>query len=113
MGVEFHADKHGHAEAKPPTIDPRLVAGDVALLLKALYAAEARRRREANPFGKLDIAQPSILLQHRQDLAIQGVETDGGIFRRQSFNLRCFIALIVAYGGTIAMFFRLTCNMIG
>src|SRR5688572_6065647 len=105
MGVELHAHENSHAEAEAPAVDLGLVAGDIPLFLQALDAAQARRRRQANPLGQLDIAEPAVLLQRSQDLAVQRVEVDWGIFSCQAFILRYFVARILAYCAIFAMIF--------
>jgi hypothetical protein len=73
------------------------------LFLQALDPAQTGRWRQADTLCQLDIAQPSILLQCGQDLAVQRIERDLGIFNRQAGSLRYFIAENLAYCGIFAI----------
>src|SRR3546814_9611894 len=50
------------------------VAGDDAGLLQLAHAPPAGRGRDADRPGEIDVGNAGVLLQHRQDAAVDGVE---------------------------------------
>src|SRR5258708_22554257 len=55
-------------------IKQRAISLDVAGLLQTANAAQARRRRDADPSGQLLIGDSAVMLQFTQDVAVDGVQ---------------------------------------
>ena len=66
--------KGGDVEVERLLVDQRPVALDDARLLERAHAAEARRRRDADAAGELDIGHAPVVLKLLQDLPVDGVE---------------------------------------
>ena len=64
--VALQADLHEglDAEAELLAVEPGDIAADGAAGLELLGAAQARRGREADPLGKIDIGDPTLLLEY-------------------------------------------------
>ena len=67
-------DEHGDAEPDLVLVDQRHPAQDHAIGLQPLDALPARGRRQTDPVADLGDGQGGVLLQHGQDLAVDGVE---------------------------------------
>ena len=72
-------DEHGNAEPDLVLVDQRDPAQDDAVGFQPLDALPARRRGQPDPVADLGDGQRGILLQHRQDLAVDGVEAAVGL----------------------------------
>ena len=75
VGVAIDLDPHEYRETKTDAVAPKhcAISLDVALALQALDPAQARGGRQADLFGQVDIAEPAIGLQSRDDTAINRV----------------------------------------
>src|SRR6266849_1396087 len=71
----MHHRERCHLAAEGLLIKQRAISLDVAGLLKTANAAQARRRRYADPSGQLHIGDSAVMLQFTQDIAVDGVET--------------------------------------
>jgi hypothetical protein len=76
MRVYLHCKKHRKAESHTVAAEYGAIAFDDAIALQALHTAEARGGRQADPVGKLDIAQPGVGLELRNNAPINGIELD-------------------------------------
>ena len=75
MIAAFDRHEHRQSETDLVLIDQRDLAFDDAIGLQALNPLLARRRGQADTLANFGDRQRRILLQHRQDLAIDGVDT--------------------------------------
>ena len=55
-------------------VDQRAVAGEDAGLLQRAHPAQAGRRRQADAVGQILVADPAVLLQHGENLAVVAVD---------------------------------------
>jgi hypothetical protein len=74
-------DEHRDAEPDLVLVDQRDPAQDHAVGLQPLDALPARRRGQPDPVADLGDRQRGILLQHRQDLAVDGIEPAVGLVK--------------------------------
>ena len=74
-------DRHEHGDAEPDLvlIDQRDPAQDDAVGLEPLDALPAGRRGQPDPVADLGDGQRGVLLEHRQDLAVDGIEATVGL----------------------------------
>ena len=77
LARKMHHGEHGHLVAELLLVEQRAVALDVARLLQRAHAAQAGRRRNADPARQLHIGHAAVVLQFFQDLAVDGIETGG------------------------------------
>ena len=73
--LERQLDVHGDLEAAADRrrVDVGVVAADHAGALERPHAAQARRGREPDALGQLDVREPPVGLQVAQDCAIEGI----------------------------------------
>ena len=76
LGLAMQADvrEHRHAEAEVIGVELGVVALDVAGLFQRANAAQARRRRDADRLGQPHVRHAAVVLQGRQDAAVDFVE---------------------------------------
>ena len=74
----FDRDEHGDAEPDLVLVDQRDPAQDDAVGFQPLDALPARRRGQPDPVADLGDRQRGIVLQHRQDFAVDGVKAAVG-----------------------------------
>ena len=75
--LAFEADQceHGDREAQQSRIERRMIPLDRARFLQRPYAAQAGRCGQSNAFGQFDVRHPPVLLQQRQDLPVDTIES--------------------------------------
>ena len=74
----FHRHEHGDAEPDLVLVDQRDPAQDDAVGFQPLDALPARRRGQPDPVADLGDRQRGIVLQHREDFAVDGVKAAVG-----------------------------------
>src|SRR5262245_4123027 len=74
MAVDLYADEHRQAESDAAALRQRPVGRDGPVALKPLDAAQARRWRQPDAFGEVDIAQSAVLLPRCNNPVVDGVE---------------------------------------
>src|SRR3546814_4900945 len=74
MLPDIDLDIDGEAEAEPATVEDGAIAADIALLLQPLDPAQAGRRRQADPVGQFNIAEPAVRLQGGKDSPVEFVQ---------------------------------------
>src|SRR3546814_10385749 len=67
MLLDLDLDIDGEAETEPAPVEDGTIAADIALLLQPLDPAQAGRRRQADPVGQFNIAEPAARLQGGKD----------------------------------------------
>ena len=77
LARQMHHGEHRHLVAELLLVEQRAVALDVAGLLQRAHAAQAGRRRNADPARQLDIGHAAVVLQLFQNLAVDGIESGG------------------------------------
>jgi hypothetical protein len=75
LAVETDHGEGGHAEAKRSVVKQRRIAADETNLLKRADAAKARRCRDTDLAGEIDIGDAAVSLQLAQDAPVGGVES--------------------------------------
>jgi hypothetical protein len=73
---DLDADEYGQAEADAAALQHRAIGFDIALALEPLHAAQAWRRRQPDAAGELDIGQPPVRLERRDDAAVDRVKRE-------------------------------------
>src|SRR5215470_19200797 len=70
----MHHCERRYLAAERLLIKQRAISLDVTGLLKTANAAQARRRRDADPSGQLHVGDSAVMLQFAQDIAVDGVQ---------------------------------------
>ena len=76
-------NEHGDAEPDLVLVDQRDPAQDHAVGLQPLDALPAWRRGQPDPVADLGDGKRGVLLQHGQDLAVDGIEPAVGLVERE------------------------------
>src|SRR5690606_17685138 len=82
VAAQLHPHERLQAEPKPLRIDLGAIAGNHPVALQPLHPAQARRRRQIDPFGQLRIGLAAGALQLGEQQKIGAVERDSGHWMR-------------------------------
>src|SRR5919198_4842645 len=74
MPLDLDLDERGQPEAHGLAVEHRPVAGDRAVVLEGLDAAQARRWRQVHALGEGDVGDPALLLEDVEETAVDAVE---------------------------------------
>ncbi len=80
LAVEFDADEGDDRPAELGGIDERHVAGDHPELMQASNATQARRGRQSDPLGEVEIGDLIVLLQDVENFQVDPIEVDRWLF---------------------------------
>ncbi|MEY9222040.1 hypothetical protein ABH974_002463 [Bradyrhizobium ottawaense] len=69
----MHGGKYGDVEAELAGVQQAAIAVDIALLLQRPDAAQAGRRRDADPLGQLDIRDSTVSLNLGENFQVDVV----------------------------------------
>ena len=73
--VDLQGDEDLQATPDGCRVDDGAVAGDDAGFLQPLDPAQARRGRQADPLGQLDVGQPSVPPELKQNFTINAIKS--------------------------------------
>src|SRR6476646_4980180 len=70
----MHRCEHGDIEAEPARIQQSAIAQDVTGFLQRAHPAQARRRRNADPPGQLDVGNSAVSLDFSENFEVDLVK---------------------------------------